>query len=201
MKNLFVFLASAVTIVGVIPYLRDIIKGKTKPNIVSWITWTLLTGIATIAELVGHEYHTAIFTAAAVLETGSVVVLGLLKGYVKYTRFDYVCQASAIVGLFLWWLFNSPAVAVVAAVVIDAIGVLPTIRHSWNQPGEETWISFALAGLGGVFAVLALSTYNWTNLPYPLYIALVNPIVIGVIFYRLTTNPNFKPSETGKFIK
>ena len=72
MKNLLLVAASVITVASVIPYLRDILRGTTKTNIVSWLTWTILTVIATIAEIVAHEYTTAIFTSSAVAETGLV---------------------------------------------------------------------------------------------------------------------------------
>jgi hypothetical protein len=183
-KTNFLILASLITIVSVLPYLRDILKGTTKPNLVSWITWTLLTGIATAAEIAAHEYVAAIFTGSAVIETASVVILGLRHGYVKYTIFDIVCQFSAIVGIILWQLFNSPTVGVLASVIIDFIGALPTVRHTWLKPFEETWAAFGLASLGGVFAIAALSTYNLINLSYALYIVVMNMIIVYVILYR-----------------
>jgi hypothetical protein len=186
MKMLFLVLATGVTIGSVLPYARDILKGTTKPNIVSWITWTLLTGIATAAEIAAHEYVTAIFTGAAVIETGLVVVLGLKHGYVKYTSFDVVCQIAAVVGIILWQIFNSPVIGVVGAVLIDFVGALPTFRHSWLQPGEETWPTYALSGLGGAFAVAALTDYNWISLPYAVYIVLVNAALSFVIINRRT---------------
>jgi hypothetical protein len=201
MKNIYLILAILITIASAIPYIKGILKGKTKPNIVSWITWTLLTGIATVAELAGHEYRTAIFTGTAVIETAIIVVLGLSRGYVKYTRFDYVCQFGAIVGLLLWWLFNSPAAGVIAAVSIDFIGALPTIRHSWNQPGEESWPTFAMGGAGGLLAILALTEHNWTSLTYPIYILIVNIIFVFSIIYRGITHPHFKPSDTSRLGK
>lgn len=184
MKTLFLILAIVVTIVSVLPYLRDILKGTTKPNLISWITWTLLTGIATAAEIAAHEYVTAIFTGSAGIGTALVVVFGIRHGYVKYTMFDVICQISAIVGIVLWQLFDSPAVGVMASVAIDFIGALPTIRHSWLKPGEETWSTFGLAALGGVFALLALSSYNWISLPYALYIVMINLIIVYVVLYR-----------------
>jgi hypothetical protein len=184
MKTIFLILATIITIGSVIPYARDILKGTTKPNIVSWITWTLLTGIATAAEIAAHEYVTAIFTSAAALETAIIVVLGLKYGYVKYTRFDVVCQIGAIVGIILWQLFNSPAAGVVASVSIDFIGALPTVRHSWRNPGEETWLAYALAGLGGALAIAALSDYNWTSLTYAVYIVLINAVLSLIIINR-----------------
>ena len=180
MKNILLIVASVITVASVIPYLRGILTGTTKPNIASWITWTILTAIATIAEIAAHEYTTAIFTSSAVLETSLVVVLGLKYGYAKYSRFDVICQIGALSGFALWWLFNSPALAVIAAVTIDFIGALPTIRHSWLMPSEETWPTYALAGLGGLFAIFALTAYNWTSLTYAVYIVLIN-LVLSII--------------------
>jgi hypothetical protein len=185
LKTIFLILATVTTVGSVIPYARDILKGTTKPNIVSWITWTLLTGIATAAEIAAHEYVTAIFTGAAVLETATIVILGLRYGYVKYTNFDVICQIGAVVGIILWQLFDSPALGVVASVTIDFIGALPTIRHSWKAPREETWSTYALAGLGGAFAVAALSNYNWTSLTYAIYIILINALLSFIIVSRV----------------
>lgn len=184
MKNFFLVLSAVITIVSVLPYARDILKGTTKPNIVSWITWTLLTGIATAAEIAAHEYVAAIFTSSAVLETATIVFLGVKHGYVRYTTFDTVCQIAAIVGIVLWQLFNSPAIGVVASVTIDFIGALPTVRHSWRSPDEETWQAYTMAGLGGAFAIAALSTHNWISLPYAVYIVGINALLSLIIISR-----------------
>jgi hypothetical protein len=180
MKIAFLVLAALITLASVIPYARDILRGTTRPNIVSWITWTLLTGIATAAEVAAGEYVAAIFTGSAVLETATIVFLGLRHGYVKYAKFDVICQIAAIAGIILWQLFNSPVIGVMASVVIDFIGALPTIRHSWIRPNEETWVTYAMASLGGLFAIAALESYNWINMPYAVYIVIVN-IVLSVI--------------------
>jgi hypothetical protein len=190
MKIFFLILATAITLVSVIPYLRDILKGTTKPNLVSWITWTLLTGIATAAQISAHEYVAAIFTGSATIETTAVVVFGLRHGFVKYSRFDVVCQLAAIVGIILWQIYNSPALAVIASVTIDFIGALPTIRHSWLKPHEETWSAFALAALGAVFGILALSTYNWVSLPYAVYIVGANLLIVSIIILRTRNMKN-----------
>jgi hypothetical protein len=187
MRILFLVFATTITVGAVIPYVRDILKGSTKPNIVSWITWTLITGIATAAEIAGHQYVTAIFTGSAMLETASVVAFGLHHGFVKYKTFDVICQLAAIAGVILWQLFNSPSIGVVASVAIDFIGVMPTIRHSWHKPNEETWSDFALSGIGGFFGVLALTSYNITSLTYPVYIVLINIMTSLVIVLRQKT--------------
>lgn len=184
MKTVFLVLASVITIGSVLPYLRDILKGTTKPNLVSWFTWTLLTGIATAAEISAHEYVAAIFTGSAAIATALVVLLGLRNGFVKYTSFDVTCQMAAVVGIVLWHGFSSPAIGVMASVTIDFIGALPTLRHAWLKPYEETWSAFSLGAIGGVFGVAALSTYNWISLPYAVYIVAVNAVIVWVILSR-----------------
>ena len=136
MKTAFLIISTAVVLASVVPYLLDILRHKTKPNIVSWLTWTMLTGIATAAEIGAGEYVTAIFTGASTIETGLVVLLGLRYGFVKYARFDIVCQLAAIGGIILWQIFNSPEIALLATVAIDFVGALPTLRHGWQKPGE-----------------------------------------------------------------
>ncbi len=189
-------LASALSLTSVIPYILGILKGKVKPNIVSWITWMLLTGLATSAELAAHEYRTAIFTGVCTLAVVAVVLLGLFYGYVKYTRFDYICQLSTLVGLALWWLFNSPAAGIIAAVAIDFIGAMPTFRHAWNQPGEENALTFGISACSAVFSVLALTSFNVSSLSYPIYLVFANLAIMVTILYRKATHKNYKASKT-----
>jgi hypothetical protein len=184
MKDILLFISVILTVVSVIPYSRDILQGKTRPNIVSWITWFLLGLVATVAAVAAGEYKAAIFSSAAVMETSLIVVLGLRYGYVKYARFDVVCQVGVLVGLGLWWIFNSPALAVIAVVTIDLIGALPTVRHSWMRPYEETWISYAVCSFAAILALLALNTYNWVSLPYAIYIVLINALITLILLIR-----------------
>jgi len=95
-----------------------------------------------------------------------------------------ICQVSAIIGIILWQLFNSPSLGVIASVTIDFIGAMPTIKHSWIVPNEETWSTYVLAGLGGALAILALSQYNWISLTYAVYIVLINILFSSIIIGR-----------------
>lgn len=187
MRQSFLIISTVITLGAIIPYLRDILRGTTKPNIVSWITWTMLTGIATAAELAEGAYVTAIFTAASTLETGMVVALGLRYGFVRYSRFDVICQLSAIFGIILWQLYDSALLAIAATIIIDFIGAMPTLRHSWQRPGEETWQTFALGSLGAAFAVLAISVYTPTSLAFPVYLTIINLVTAWIILTRSKT--------------
>lgn len=98
--------------------------------------------------------------------------------------FDGICQFGALVALVLWLIFDAPLVAIVGVVFIDFLGVLPTIRHSWLNPEEETWQTFLLSTIAPVFTILSLTIYHWENLLYPTYLLLADGLVTIIIIYR-----------------
>ncbi len=184
MKEYILVVSVIITVASVIPYIRNILRATTKPNIASWITWALLNLVATIAEFAAGQYKTAIFSAASTIATSAVVILGLKYGYAKYSRFDAICQIAALSGFIFWYAFHTPAAAVITVVSIDFIGSLPTYRHAWLKPNEETWITFAVSGFGALLAIIAITDYNWTSLTYAAYILFNNTVISSVIIYR-----------------
>lgn len=184
MRNSLAFIGSIVTILALVPYILDVIRGKTKPNIVSWFTWTLLTSIATAAAFAAGEWQAAILMLANAIGTSTIVLLGLRKGTAKLSRFDIFCQAGALLSLALWLILDSPLIAIVGVVFIDFLAVLPTIRHAWLKPFEETWETFFLSTIAPVFTFLSLTHYNWENLLYPVYLAIADGLVMFIILYR-----------------
>ncbi len=184
MRTAVIVLASIIEILGSIPYMLDTIKKKTKPNVVSWFTWTLLTAIGGSAAWAAHEPRTAILTYANAISTGVIIALGLKYGFAKLNWFDGLCQAGAIVGLILWLVFNSPTTAILATVTIDLIASLPTIRHSWRRPKEETWQTYFVSGIGATIGLIALSEHNVNSLTYPIYLFIIDFLLAFTIIYR-----------------
>ncbi len=184
MKDVLAIVGAVATLLAAMPYLVDIILRKTKPNIVSWVNWTLLTGVGTAAAYVAGEWQTAIQTFAVMIWVMSVVLLGLRYGVAKFTRFDAVCQAGALAGIVLWLALDSPAAAIIVVVLIDLIGALPTLRHAWIDPDEETWQTFVYAIVGPLMTIASLTAYSVESLLYPVYFLVINAAIAAVVVYR-----------------
>jgi len=184
MKELIAFTAGILAMLAIIPYVIDIIRRKTKPNIVSWLTWTLLLAIGTAGAFAAHEIRTALLTTGDLIGTGLTLLLGLKYGIAKFSWFDGFCQAGAVLGLILWLIFNSPVVGILAVIFIDCIGLLPTLKHSWNEPMEETWQTFAVLIVASTLTLLSISDFNTASLAYPIYLLLANALVTVVVIYR-----------------
>ena len=184
MRTFLIVLSSILTLGCALPYVVEIIRGKTKPRIVSWFTWSLLSGIACVASFTDKEYATGILMIFATIETLLIVALGFKHGDRHIERFDIICQIAALVGIVLWLIFNSPAIAVIAAVTIDLIGALPTFKHAWQKPYEETAITFVMAAMGAFCTLLVVRDWKITAILYPAYILLVNASQGTIILLR-----------------
>jgi hypothetical protein len=91
---------------------------------------------------------------------------------------------GALVGIVLWQLFDSPAIAVIATIIIDLVGGIPTFVHSWKKPREETWVTFMLMAMGGICTLVVVTDWRVTAFAYPLYLVLLNLSYVTIILGR-----------------
>lgn len=181
MNTILAFVGAALVVLSGVPYAIDIIRGKSRPNVVSWFTWTLLISVGAFGALAAHETKTAIITFGDVAQVGMILLLGLRFGYAKFSRFDGFCQVAALGGLALWLVFDSPILAIILGIAVDFIAAIPTFRHSWIKPSEETWQTYTISGFGAIIGLGSLTSYSLAALAYPTYLFLLGFSLAGTI--------------------
>ncbi len=200
MNTWLVVTGSLIAASGTVPYIIATVRRQTKPRIVTWLTWTLLTGLAAAAAFSDHQIGGGIFALLGALSCASVVVAGLSYGDRSFATLDIICMAGVAVGLALWMLLSDPAIGVWAAVAIDFVGLVPTIKHAWKAPQEETPVTYALVGVGGALTVVAVLTsqvVTVTSLGYPLYagVSLGLLAIMIVVRRRALSKPILTPEK------
>lgn len=168
MKNIIGFIAVVLTFVGYVPYIRDTLKGKTKPHIYTWFIWGLVTAIAFGLQLSDDAGPGALVTLAAAVVCLVIAVIGLKKGSKEITKSDTVFFLLSLVALVLWLLAEQPVLSVILLSLIDMLGFIPTIRKSWHKPDEETLISYLVNTFRFCLALYALQRYTIVTVLYPL---------------------------------
>jgi hypothetical protein len=178
-------LGTALGAAGTVPYLLATVRGSTRPRIVTWLTWSLLTAVAGAASASAGDYPAAAFSLVGTLATALVVAVGLRYGDRSVTRLDAACLALVLAGFVLWIVLDLPGIAVAAACLIDFVGLVPTLVHGWRRPREETPVTFALIAAGGLAtAAAAWGTWTVTALAYPLYVAVSMGTCWAVVVLR-----------------
>ena len=177
--------AGIVQAVSIIPYIWSMIRGTTRPNIVSWSLWTLEQIIAVAALWSAGASWPIIILVAATFNTALVLVLCLFGyGYKHFGLLDGVCLVLALAALGLWYITSDPLIALVLSVAADFSATLPTIAKVWKEPGSELAWSWLMVVAAGALALIATTKLDVANLIWPIYFVLAGGVVTGLIFWR-----------------
>lgn len=182
-----IVLATAATIIsfiGYLPYIRDVLKGTTKPHLFTWLIWTLLTGIAFLAQVAGGGGTGAYVTAFSTIMCLIIAVLAFPRGEKNITRLDWACFIAALFGIVLWQLTGDPLLAVIIVVATDTVAFVPTFRKAFWKPREETAIMYALDTIRFILAIIALESFSVTTWLYPAAVAFTDGIFVIFVLIR-----------------
>lgn len=153
-------LAAVLAIIGNIPYIIDIFRGRVRPHAYTWFVWTLVTGIVLFGQIAKGAGVGALPTAAAGFFTLLIFVLSLGNGFDHVKKVDTLFLIAALLGIIPWLLTDDPTISIVIAVAIDLIAFAPTLRKTWTKPSTESPILYGSNVVRHILALMALESYN-----------------------------------------
>lgn len=160
MKETFAVAAAILAIIGNIPYVVDILKGRVRPHAYTWFIWTLVTGTVFFGQIEKGAGIGALPTAVAGLFNLIIFLLSLRNGFDHIKKIDSVFLVAALLGLVLWIITSDPTISIVIAVGIDLIAFAPTLRKTWREPLTESPFLYGSNVVRHILALLALESYN-----------------------------------------
>jgi len=173
-KIIFLIFSIVCGLSAFIPYLFDTFKLKTKPHIYTWIIWALTQGTATFAIFYGGGRLGGVELAIGVVLQIVVIIFSLKYGTKDITKSDAFVLVIALLAILVWWQLRQPILSVVLVSAIDVFGYIPTFRKSYKDPWSETLATWILFAMSDIFAILALSKYNFLTVTYLATITVVN---------------------------
>jgi hypothetical protein len=183
--HLLIYLSVFISIAGAYPYIRDTLRGQTKPNRVSWGMWTLAPLIGTGAAIsAGGD----LWTVVRVFLAGFIPLLVFTSSFVnrnsywKITSFDLWCGFASLIALVLWLAMNNPVMAILFAVIGDALAAIPTLRKAWQAPETETATTYAASALSVLLIVPSIPAWDIPNVAFPLYLLIVDSLLMTFIW-------------------
>lgn len=184
LKLIIAIIAAILTVIGFIPYLKDIFAGKTKPHLYTWLIWGITQTTATVALLYGGGKFGSISLIIGVILVLSTLLLSFKYGTKNITKSDKIILALALLAIVVWWQLESPLLALFMVSAIDGIGYIPTIRKSFVDPWSETISFWAMMALVDLLAIISNDQYNLLTTTYITTIFMANIIIILVCFFR-----------------
>lgn len=183
----FLYLVPFINLTGSIGYTLDVIKGKTRPNRITWFMWALAPLIAFAAEI--HENAGPQSVLTFMVGFGPLIVF--IASFVnrrsvwKLSHFDIICGALSMLGLILWLLTRHGDFAIALSIAADAMAAVPTVVKSWREPDSESYQVFLAAIISSSLTLLTIDHWTFASWGFPLYILLIDAILFTLVRFKL----------------
>jgi hypothetical protein len=182
----FVYLGTAIGALGTSLYLRDTLRGTTKPNRVTWLLWALAPLLASAVE----------FRAGIGLRALPTFAIGFMPLLVfvgsfhnpasvwQIRRLDYACGLMSVAGTITWLCTQNGVVAIAAALAADFTAGIPTMMKSWSHPETETVTSYIGAVINTAILLLTVKHWSFEVAAFPAFILCIGSIQVIVVGLR-----------------
>ncbi len=183
MKETIATIAAILAIVGNVPYVIDIVKGRVKPHSYTWFVWTVVSGIVFFGQLAKGAGVGTFPTAASGIFTFVIFLLSLKYGYRKITKLDTFFLVLSLAGIIPWVLTNDPTISVIVAVSIDVIAFIPTFRKTRADPTTETPILYGLNVIRHILALFSMQAYNVATTLHSIAMIVTNSLMTFLVVF------------------
>ena len=188
-----VVVASLLALVGNIPYLRDVVKGKVKPHPYTWLVWSIVSCVVFFGQIAKGAGMGAIPTAVSEMFTVIIFLFSIKYGFKNPPRTDKYFLALALLGLIPWIITKDPTLSVIIVVSIDLIAFIPTLRKTYCYPKTEAPLLYGTNVLRHSLALGALGSYNIATMLHSITMIVTNSIM--VIFIKTCKEDNTKLAQ------
>ena len=190
MLQYLVILGGLVNLLGAFSYIKDIVKGGTKPNRITWLLWAIAPLIATAAALTRGVGWAALPVFMAGF--GPLLVFAASfankQSYWRLGPTDYLCGACSVLALVLWRITSNPSVAIVFAIVSDGLAAVPTLIKSYTHPESESGIAYSTGLFNALTSFFAIRSWTFTAYGFPLYLVVANSALLLSIYRKKFTH-------------
>lgn len=177
----FVFLGLVLSMTGSVIYVREVLRGKVKPNRMTWILWAFAPMIAFSAQISEGAGLRSVQTFSAGFGPLLVVLTSFYnkKSYWKLEKIDYVFGVFSLLGLLLWYVTGEGLLAILFAILADLFAGIPTIQKIYKHPETESSAVFGLGMISSTLTLLTINVWRPEEYAFSLYVLLI----CTVMFY------------------
>jgi hypothetical protein len=189
MKQIFLIISCVLPLISPIIYSRAILKGEAKPHRTTRFVLLLISCLATLSLFAQHD-HVAIWLAgASAVQAIVIFILSIKYGMGGWAKMDILCLVIALIGIIAWQTTHQPVIALYFAIFADFTGMIPALLKTYRLPETEIWLFYLLDTIAAGFNLLALQHWTPQEFSYPIYIVVINLVMVGLItrpFAKLT---------------
>jgi hypothetical protein len=181
-----IYIGVIASLIGVIWYLKSIIHGQVKPNLVSWFIWTLAPFLAVFFQIKAGAGLSILPVFMAGFGPLLVVVFSFFRkdAYWKLNTFDIICGAFSLVALILYIFTHNLGISIFFAILSDGLAAIPTIVKSWKFPETESSVAYTTGMFSNILALLIIKNWIFTIYSFSIYNIIINLALVSCIYRK-----------------
>lgn len=172
-----------VSLVGTWIYLRDTLVGETRPNRVTFLLWSLAPAIGTAAAFVQGVTWATLYIFLNALGCFAIFLASFRRpdAVWRLGPFDWACGILSALGLILWQMTQIPNLAILYAILADAVAAAPTLKKAYTHPNTESVWSYVCGACSSFIGIAVAKGYTYPEIAFPTYSALACLTIVLVI--------------------
>jgi hypothetical protein len=178
---IFIAVSSALAFLSPFVYARAILKGQAKPHRTTRFVLLVITCLSTASLLAKNDQVAVWLAGVSAFQSVLIFILSIKHGMGGWSRGDIVCLLIAILGIVGWQTTNEPLIGLYFSIAADFTGMIPAIIKTYRFPKTEIASFFLLDVFAGFFSLLAVKSFTIQQFSYPLYIMLINFVMVILI--------------------
>ena len=166
-----IYFAVSLNLIGHILYVRSIIKGYTKPNLVSWFIWLLAPFLGVFFQLRAGAGLSVLPIFMAGFGSLLVMFVAILtkNGFWQINTFDIYCGLLSLLALIFYVLTHNLGISILFAILSDGLAAVPTVVKSWKFPETEMWAPYLLPIFSNIVGLLIIKDWIFSIYSFGIY--------------------------------
>lgn len=183
-KYLFLVLWGIATFFSYFIYFRSIIKWESKPHVISWFIWGLISFVIFSIQIYDNAWIWAFNIWFVAFLCFLIALISLKKWSTKINKADYISLAFWVLSIILWIFSNNPFFSVILLILVDIFWFIPTILKSIKKPFEETEVAYFLAWGWYLMSIFAMENISFLTVWFVIVSCFFNLFLASIIFFR-----------------
>ncbi|MCK5615159.1 hypothetical protein KAR91_75545 [Candidatus Pacearchaeota archaeon] len=179
-KETLSIVSGILILIGMGPYIIEIIRCKTRPAKASWIIWAILDYLILFGMVSKGAFNWQI--AAGCITSTVILILSIRLGEPGWSKLDKFCLLGAGMGITLWLTSGDGIFGVIAGTSLTIIGSFPTFASVKKNPENESGLAWSIFMLSGVLSVAAVPSMNPSEILQPTSYLIVSSTVMYFLF-------------------
>ena len=167
-------------------YIKNVLKGDTRPNPISWFIWSLAPFVGVFLQLRAGAGWSVMGVFMAGFAPLLVVIFTLFKKntFWKIKSLDIVCGIFSVLALIIYIVTSNLAISILFAIISDFLAYIPTFVKTWKNPETETSSVYLGGIINNFISLFIIRNWAFAIYSFPIYLILANIVEIYFIYRK-----------------